>query len=89
MSQGYGTATTLLQLWGAGLASGVLGTPLGGSPALLVSAARPAQLTSLPGDALPGALPLASTASLAGPRREMLHLPLKKKVLRAFSEAES
>lgn len=43
-----------------------------------VSASRPAQLTSLPGDVLPGALPLASTASLARPRGEMLHLPLKK-----------
>lgn len=89
MTHGYGTATTLLQLRGAGLASGALGTPLGSSPALLVSAARPAQLTLLPGDALPGALPLASTASLAGPRCEMMHLSLKKKVLRAFSEAES
>lgn len=89
MTHGYGTATTLLQLRGAGLTSGALGTPLRSSPALLVSAARPAQLTSLSGDALPGALPLASTASLAGPRCEVLHLPLKKKVLRVFSEAES
>lgn len=62
----------------AGLASGALETLRGVALLSWVSASRPAQLTSLPGDALPGALPLAATASLARPRGGMLHLPLKK-----------
>lgn len=78
--------------YGAGLASGAL-EPLWGVALRLLGVCRqPAALTLLPQEHLGVlclSLSLASTASLPRPRGEMLHLPLKKKLLRAFSEAES